>query len=157
MNRIALLDVNVLVALFLERHVHHDVVHGWFEDHAAGGWATCPLTENGLFRILSQPHVSGTPRRPVDVAGMLRTLCEHTGHHFWPDAISLCDQAHFEMALVRGHKQITDTYLLGLAAEHGAVFATFDRGIHQGAARNASADSLYVISAAPEESTSVDK
>jgi predicted nucleic acid-binding protein len=32
-SRIALLDINVLVALFDADHVHHDFAHDWFIDH----------------------------------------------------------------------------------------------------------------------------
>ena len=33
MSRVALLDVNVLVALFDPDHVHHELAHDWFADH----------------------------------------------------------------------------------------------------------------------------
>ena len=55
MSRVALLDVNVLVALFDSSHVHHEVAHDWFADHRAQGWATCPHTENGFVRVLANP------------------------------------------------------------------------------------------------------
>ena len=50
-SRVSLLDVNVLVALFFPDHVHHELAHDWFADHREQGWATCPLTENGLVRV----------------------------------------------------------------------------------------------------------
>lgn len=37
--RVALLDVNVFVALFDPNHVHHDVAHDWFADHHRRGWS----------------------------------------------------------------------------------------------------------------------
>ena len=49
---IALLDVNVLIALVDGQHVHHDLAHHWFSRHAPAGWATSPLTQNALLRIL---------------------------------------------------------------------------------------------------------
>lgn len=55
MTRIALLDVNVLVALFDPDHVHHEAAQAWFSANRLHGWATCPLTENRLVRILSHP------------------------------------------------------------------------------------------------------
>ncbi|HWJ56793.1 MAG TPA: hypothetical protein VNR90_11235, partial [Vicinamibacterales bacterium] len=57
-SRIALLDVNLLVALFDPDHVHHDISHDWFAEQRGVGWATCPLTENGLVRVLSSPRAS---------------------------------------------------------------------------------------------------
>jgi predicted nucleic acid-binding protein len=59
-SRPALLDVNVLVALFDPDHVHHELAHDWFGDHRAQGWATCPVTQNGLVRVLSNPRY-GSP------------------------------------------------------------------------------------------------
>jgi len=46
---IALLDVNVLVALFDALHAHHEITHQWFATNRASGWAACPLTENATF------------------------------------------------------------------------------------------------------------
>ena len=53
MSAVALLDVNVLVALFDPDHVHHDIAHDWFSDEGHAGWATCPLTENGFVRVVA--------------------------------------------------------------------------------------------------------
>lgn len=50
-----LLDVNVLIALFDSAHIHHVQAHEWFSKNAFQGWVTCPVTENGLLRILSHP------------------------------------------------------------------------------------------------------
>jgi predicted nucleic acid-binding protein len=55
MSRVALLDVNLLVALFDPDHVHHEFAHDWFADHERDGWATCALTENGFVRVLANP------------------------------------------------------------------------------------------------------
>jgi len=55
MTPVALLDVNILIALFDTVHTHHDVAHDWFADNNTSGWATCPLTENGLLRVLGNP------------------------------------------------------------------------------------------------------
>ena len=51
----ALLDVNVLIALHDQQHVHHRLAAHWFAQHAAQGWASCPLTQNGAVRVMSQP------------------------------------------------------------------------------------------------------
>ena len=101
-NRIALLDVNVLVALFDPDHVHHDLAHDWFAGQAAAGWATCPVTENGYLRVLANP-VYGTPMaRPEALLRHLRRFCAGDGHHFWPDAVSLRDEKRFDPAAVAG-------------------------------------------------------
>jgi predicted nucleic acid-binding protein len=56
---IALLDVNLLIALFDPAHVHHEAAHGWFARNGKDCWATCPLTENAFVRILSNPAYPG--------------------------------------------------------------------------------------------------
>jgi uncharacterized protein len=144
-NRPALLDVNVLVALFDPDHVHHEAAHGWFGAQRAGGWATCPLTENGLIRILSNPVYSTAPERPGNVAERLRTF-RASGHHaFWPDDASLCDERLFGLSV--SHRHLTDVYLLGLAKAHGGRLATFDRSIPLKAVRGAGPEHLVVIEA----------
>jgi predicted nucleic acid-binding protein len=54
-----LLDVNVLIALLDRRQVHHKQAHAWFAASHAAGWATCPLTQNAVLRILGLPHLNG--------------------------------------------------------------------------------------------------
>jgi predicted nucleic acid-binding protein len=51
----ALLDINVLIALHDRDHVHHVLAAQWFARNADKGWASCPLTQNGCLRIMSQP------------------------------------------------------------------------------------------------------
>ena len=57
-----LFDVNALVALSLTTHVHHGAAHRYLAT-IRGGWATCPLTEAALYRLLLNPAVSGAGRR----------------------------------------------------------------------------------------------
>ena len=40
MSRPALLDVNLLIALFDPDHVHHDLAHDWFADNRGRGFAS---------------------------------------------------------------------------------------------------------------------
>jgi uncharacterized protein len=142
-TRPALLDVNVLVALFDGGHVHHDAAHDWFADNRSHGWATCAITENGFVRVLANPK-SGVSERAPAILQSLRTFCASGHHQFWPDTLSLRDGC-FNLSVGLGHQQLTDIYLLGLAAQMGAVLATFDRSIPVGAVRTASAGTLAVI------------
>jgi toxin-antitoxin system PIN domain toxin len=122
-----LLDVNVLLALVDPAHVHHDAAHRWFAAQGRSAWATCPITENGFVRILSQPSY---PNRPGDAAvalSILRELCASDGHQFWSDAVSLRDVV--QPGAVITHGQVTDVFLLGLAVHHGGRLATFDARI----------------------------
>lgn len=75
---VALLDVNVLVALFDPAHVHHDAAHAWFGEHCAQGWATCALTENGLVRVLSNPAYPGR-RTSLDAYARIKRAREQEG------------------------------------------------------------------------------
>lgn len=145
MSGAALLDVNVLVALFDPDHVHHELAHDWFADHRAQGWATCPITENGLLRVLANPAYGSAIARPSELAARLRRFCASSHHEFWPDKVSLCDPALFDPAFVAGHRQITDVYLLGLAKANGGCLATFDATIPLRAVRGAGKNLLHLI------------
>jgi hypothetical protein len=147
-SRIALLDVNVLVALFDPDHVHHDVAHDWFADAGRSGWATSPVTEAGFIRVLSNPAYRGTVARAADLAGRLRRFCASGGHVFWADELSLLDASRFDLSRVAGHRQVTDIYLLGLAHERGGCLATFDRAIPIRAVKGATPADLEVIAPA---------
>jgi uncharacterized protein len=143
----ALLDVNVLVALFHPDHVHHDLAHDWFADHRSDGWATTPITENGFVRVLSHPK-SGVSERPTRLLEHLVKFCASGQHVFWPDAISLRDERLFARTYLVGAKQLTDIYLLGLAKKMGGSLATFDRAIPLGSVVGATRQTLQVIAPA---------
>ncbi len=145
MNRIALLDVNVLVALFDPDHVHHDLAHDWFADQRAHGLATCPLTENGFIRVLTNVAYRSPAPRPDEVVERLHAFRASGEHHFWTDRVSLTDSKLFKPAFVRGHRQLTDIYLLGLAKHAGGSLATFDRTIPLAAVAGATRSTLLVI------------
>jgi toxin-antitoxin system PIN domain toxin len=144
-TRVALLDVNVLVALFFPDHVHHDLAHDWFADHRHHGWATCPLTVNGLVRVACQQPSDDVLVRPADVIGHLKRFCRDKHHVAWTDGVSLADAALFAPQFIRGHRQLTDVYLLGLATQMDGHLATFDRTIPVNAVRGATADTLQII------------
>lgn len=141
--RVALLDVNVLIALFDPDHVHHEAAHTWFAANRSAGWSTCPLTENATVRILSNASYSGVHETPEAVRNRLASFCGSGDHEFWPDSISLRDGRFALGSATFG--QITDLYLLGLAAERTGRLATFDRRIPIRAVTNADLAALEVI------------
>lgn len=124
----ALLDVNVLIALLDAAHVHHAVARDWLGDNIAAGWASCPITQNGCIRILSQPAYPGA-ESPAAVAARLAEAAATPWHEFWPDDLSLLDQKILDWRRVLASRQLTDTYLLALAVGHDGCFVTFDRSI----------------------------
>lgn len=127
--KISLLDVNLLLALCDPQHIHHNPAHDWFDAKGKSAWATCPITENGFIRIASHPSYPNSPGRASIAADLLREFRRRSGHHFWPDAVSLTDETIFRLAPVLSANQTTDVYLLGLAVKHGGKLATFDRSI----------------------------
>jgi toxin-antitoxin system PIN domain toxin len=120
-----LLDVNALIALADPLHVHHETVTRWFAQTHREGWATCPLTENGFIRIIGHPQYPEGPGTSDAARRLLNALRAQPGHQFWPDAVSLCDTTRFRT--LPGARDLTDFYLLALAVEHEARFATLDR------------------------------
>lgn len=141
----ALLDVNVIIALLDPDHVFHDRAHLWWAANAGSGWATCPLTENGVVRIMSNPSYSQHARfTPGDLIGRLRQFTEKTRHEFWPDDISLRDATIFSADHIHSSRQLTDLYLLGLAVKHHGRLVTFDQGIPLSSVCAAKAGNLCV-------------
>ncbi len=122
-----LLDANLLIALIDPAHVQHDVAHAWFAEHGQLAWATCPLTENAVLRIIGNPRYPNSPGTPAAVAPLVAGLRALPGHRFWPDDISLLDTKRLDCARLLSSGQVTDSYLLALARAHGGKLATFDR------------------------------
>jgi toxin-antitoxin system PIN domain toxin len=147
MKDVALLDVNVLVALFDPDHVHHEAAHRWFAPNRGAGWATCPLTENGLVRILTNPAYLAAAEGAAGILKRLDTFCASGGHVFWEDAISLRDERLFRRSRALTHRQITDVYLLGLAKKKNGRLATFDAKIPWTAVVGGTEDHMEVIAA----------
>jgi toxin-antitoxin system PIN domain toxin len=141
---IALLDINVLVALFDARHVHHKAAHAWMDRNRPLGWATCPITQNGCIRVMSQPQYPGRLALP-ELVRRLKSAIAAREHSFWPDSVSLCDYNRFEPNRILTSKSLTDVYLVGLAEKNGGRLVTFDRTIPLAAVSRAKARHLLVL------------
>ncbi|MDP4014023.1 MAG: TA system VapC family ribonuclease toxin [Candidatus Nanopelagicales bacterium] len=126
---IALLDVNVLVALAWPNHVHHESASQWFLDHRTRGWATAPLTEAGFVRVSSNRRVIPEARSPKEAIDLLGALRDQPGHHFWSDDVSLADCPEIAPELITGFRQVTDAHLLALAMRRSGCLVTFDNGL----------------------------
>lgn len=122
-----LLDVNVLIALVDPAHVQHDPAHDWFSKVGHKTFATCPLTENGLIRIVGHPRYPNSPGPPSVVLPSLAAIRALPGHRFWSDDLSIADGSFFAAELLTSHARVTDSYLLALAHAHGGRLATMDR------------------------------
>lgn len=139
-----LLDVNVLIALIDPAHVGHDAAHLWFEREGRRDWASCPITQNGVVRIVGHPRYPNTPGSPAEAAEIVGKLCSLEGHSFWPDDISLFGDSPIDPAEIRTPAQVTDSYLLALAAAHRGKLATFDRKLSVRAVRGGR-EALHLI------------
>jgi predicted nucleic acid-binding protein len=78
-----LLDINVLIALIDPAHVQHDRAHEWFAALGKQAWATCPLTENGVLRIVGHARYLNSPGTPAAVIELMKSLRALPGHEFW--------------------------------------------------------------------------
>ena len=122
----ALLDVNVLIALLDKKHVHHKMAGIWFAAHGSSGWASCPLTQNGVIRIMSNTKYTN-PQPLAEVRQKVSDMCNTPAHVFWKDDVSFLDTTVFDQNVIVKGKHITDVYLLALAVKNKGCFVTFDR------------------------------
>jgi toxin-antitoxin system PIN domain toxin len=140
----ALLDVNVLIALLDSDHASHDSAISWFSKHAREGWASCPITQNGCIRIMSNPAYPN----PLPVQAVIEHLaeaCQQDVHEFWPDEVSLLDADVVDSSRIHGSRQLTDVYLLALAVRRKGRLVTFDTGIPLAAVRKATTQELLIL------------
>src|SRR5690242_1005480 len=124
-----LLDVNVLIALIWPAHAFHSRMQNWFARNSRRGWATCPVTQTGFVRIVSNPAFSSDAVSPEEAVSVLAANLQHRSHQFWADGIGIEEATQAFRHRVVGHQQITDAYLLGLAAHHKGKLATLDRSV----------------------------
>jgi len=125
----ALLDLNILTALLWPAHEHHDAAHRWFAARGNARWATCPLTQLGFVRIVSNPAFSPDALSAGEAIALLGQNLTHADHDFWPDSLQVPEAMKPVESRLQGYRQLTDAYLLALARRHKGAVATFDRGL----------------------------
>ncbi|QDO87424.1 PIN domain-containing protein [Ornithinimicrobium ciconiae] len=114
-----LLDANVLIALTVVEHEHHERAATWLP--TVDRFAVCPVVEGALVRFLVR--IGESTRTASEI---LSGVWAHPRCEFWPDDLSYRD---VDLTVVRGHRQVTDTYLVGLARGHDGMLATFDSAL----------------------------
>lgn len=114
-----LLDSSVLIPLTAAEHIHHERATRWAASVTM--FATCPVVEGAVVRFAVRLGA-----RATDVQHALRMMRSRPGFTFWPDSISYAD---LDLAPVRGHGQVTDAYLAGLATANDGILATLDEGL----------------------------
>ena len=145
-----LLDANLLIALTHSAHVHHSEAHTWFAERPQRAFATCALTQLAFVRLSCNPRVTGTEITPGQAMQALAALTAHAGHSYWADTPEPLRVATLNSAALVGHRQVTDAYLLGLAAERGQTLATLDRGLVSYAGALRLQRHVELVSAAPQ-------
>jgi toxin-antitoxin system PIN domain toxin len=125
-----LLDVNALIALADPDHKHHKTTEKWFVTlvDLRHTWAICPFTEAGFVRVTTNP---GYPN-PLTVEQALAVLRGHatrSGYQYWPISDPWVVLAAPFIGRLFSHRQVTDSYLLGLAVKNNGVLVTFDKGL----------------------------
>lgn len=121
-----LLDVNALVALAWDSHIHHVATRNWFAANGADGWATCPLTESGFVRVSSNPTVLPSAIGVEEARRVLALLRAVGNHRFLADDVSIIDD---DVPPLVGHRQVSDAHLVTLARRRGVRVITFDGGV----------------------------
>ena len=125
-RRPRLLDVNALVALAWPNHQFHRVVLARLDERPVPLWATCALTQLGFVRLSSNPAIVGVRRTPAQALELLDDLVRDRRHRYLESLPPPRQSArHFRHLL--GHQQVTDAYLLAVAAKNRAVLLTLDR------------------------------
>jgi toxin-antitoxin system PIN domain toxin len=122
-----LADVNVLIALLDEDHIHHQIVARWFDASAHDEFCVCAFTEAGFLRVTTNPKAG--LHSIEEALDALKSLDNHAGYRFWPMAEGWVALVEPFCERVHGHQQITDAYLLGLAVKKGGVLVTLDKAV----------------------------
>ena len=144
-----LLDANLLIALTHAAHIHHAEAHSWFAAQPKRRWATCTLTQLAFVRLTSNPKVVGDAIAPAQALQALAAMTAQPQHEYWADAPQPLQLATLQSAALVGHRQVTDAYLLGLAAHKLQRLATLDRGLLTFAQATGLADNAELVSARP--------
>lgn len=117
-----LLDANVLLALVLDTHVHHQRADLWFSK-TNPSFATCPVTQGALLRLHMQ-----FASDPSSTAAWqtLESIVSRPQHQFWDDNFGYQE---LPPRPIQGHRQITDAWLIELTKRRKGKLATFDKGL----------------------------
>lgn len=140
-----MLDVNLLVAMSWPQHSLHTTALKWMAQHGREGWATCPFTQAGFVRIISNPAFSRDALEPQEALSLLRANLQHPAHQFWPDQLTVYDALR-RVRPITGHNQTTDAYLLALALSKRARLVTLDKSLAKLIPDDAPDDSVIVLS-----------
>ncbi len=116
-----LLDGNVLVAMSLSGHPHHERVHQWLASLKKNDRiATCPFTEGTLLRL--HMRFANDPSSAAAWA-MLTAVQKHPRHTFWSANFSYQKIPNDRLTK---YAQISDAWLAELTRRKKSLVATLD-------------------------------
>lgn len=123
-GKVYLFDGNLLLALRMDTHEHHERAHRWFSKlKAEDRFATCAITEGTLLRV----HMAVAMDRSARAAWQaLEEIRGQEQHVFWQGGFSYCEVAREKLT---GGKQVTDAWLAELARREKGQLATMDAGL----------------------------
>ena len=138
----ALLDVNALIALLDEEHVHHEEILEWLgrAENLPHGFATCSVTQIGLIRVMSGKGYY----RPVathEAATQLRRITQK-GHQYLGIPAPCSGAIRWKST---GSSPSTDAMLLSTAVAYGCRLVSFDAGIALASVAGARPEHLVVL------------
>lgn len=119
-----LLDTGVLFAALHQSHTHHELVNDWLS--TVDGYATCGLTQIGVFRLLlTDAAMRGYPLEAAEAHKVLIEFAS-TARHTFLRCPSLSGEF---VGQTRGHRAAFDDYLVQIAHDAHCKLATLDRSL----------------------------
>lgn len=124
-------DVNVWIALVLNRHIHHQIAKNWFELIETDGIAFCRITELGFLRLLTNRHIMqkdvATPKQAWQIYDALR---RDQRVIFLPETATVAINLRHRSEVETGGPNFwTDAYIAAFAEAYNAKLVTFDRAL----------------------------
>lgn len=80
-------------------------------------------------RVTTNPKYGGQGRTVAQATAILAELANVRGYRYWPMTGSWAELTAPFASRIKGHQQVTDAYLLGLAIRESGVLVTFDASI----------------------------
>lgn len=124
-----LLDLNALISLADPDSIHYKAMQRWFDSSGKHDWGVCPLTESGFVRVTTNPKYGGATRTVAQATAVLAAFSKVKGYRYWPLQNSWAELTAAFATRIKGHQQVTDAYLLGMAIRENGVLVTFDTSI----------------------------
>ena len=128
-----LVDVNVLLAVLVIHHEHHEPARKWFDGLEADEAGLCRIVQLALVRLLANRSIMGMHVVSASAAwSLIEALLEDERINFIPEPSGL-DSAlptllNYETPT---GKLVTDAYLAAFAITASRRLVTLDRGFRQ--------------------------